>query len=366
MRMSCGDAVPPRIERPTVATEFDAHSIREFDPIREAMAGHRDHDRNVRLECVCHEIAKALALGFLSAEPVDDYDIGALIDRARNTLPSVKEATYIQPASFRVCTQVLKQGQFLAGMDEPRRRRGFKAATAELDQSNSEIAVCVEVGREVAQNPVGILILLVDQGSKVALRIEHRMASNNRTRLGSPFEKMSCSSLVIFIYISRKPASPPWPLIKLTQKAGWTAAAISIYPIKYNDGESPEFAMEIRVKALGTCEVAADGGAISLGFEDVAGNPTAVQVSLNQVGALIMTLPGLLETALKARYGDQSLRYAYPLASWVVEQSTDATQRIVTLETQDGFKVRFSIPEAQQNLLGEALIQPSTARALPN
>jgi len=124
--------------------------------------------------------------------------------------------------------------------------------------------------------------------------------------------------------------------------------------------------MEIRVKALGTCEVAADGGAISLGFEDVAGNPTAVQVSLNQVGALIMTLPGLLETALKARYGDQSLRYAYPLASWVVEQSTDATQRIVTLETQDGFKVRFSIPEAQQNLLGEALIQPSTARALPN
>lgn len=124
--------------------------------------------------------------------------------------------------------------------------------------------------------------------------------------------------------------------------------------------------MEIRVKALTTCEVAADGGAISLGFEDVAGNPGAVQVSLNQVGALIMTLPGVLETALKARYGDQSLRYAYPLASWVVEQSTDTTQRIVTLETEDGFKVRFSIPEAQQSLLSEALIEPVEVRVLPN
>jgi hypothetical protein len=78
--------------------------------------------------------------------------------------------------------------------------------------------------------------------------------------------------------------------------------------------------MEIKVRSLTTCEVADDGGAISLGFEDMAGNLAAVSVSLNQVGALIMTLPGLLEAALKARYGDQSLRYAYPLASWVLEQ----------------------------------------------
>jgi hypothetical protein len=125
--------------------------------------------------------------------------------------------------------------------------------------------------------------------------------------------------------------------------------------------------MEIKVKALTTCEVAADGGAISLGFEDTAGNPAAVSVSLNQVGALIMTLPGLLEAALKARYGDQSLRYAYPLASWVVEQATDTSRRIVTLETEDGFKVRFSIPKDEQSLLGEALTEPmSETRLRPN
>lgn len=125
--------------------------------------------------------------------------------------------------------------------------------------------------------------------------------------------------------------------------------------------------MEIAVKALTTCDVAPDGDAISLGFEDTAGKPAAVQVSLNQVGALIMTLPGLLERALKARYGDQSLRYAYPLASWVLEQSTDTNQRIITLETEDGFKVRFSIPKAEQDLLAEALVQPmQETRARPN
>lgn len=49
-------------------------------------------------------------------------------------------------------------------------------------------------------------------------------------------------------------------------------------------------------------------------------------------------------------YGDQSLRYAYPLASWAIEQSTDTSQRIITLETGDG--VRFSIPKDEQSVLG--------------
>jgi hypothetical protein len=114
--------------------------------------------------------------------------------------------------------------------------------------------------------------------------------------------------------------------------------------------------MEIETQALTTCEVAADGAAVSLGLLDSAGNPATIRLSLKQVGALVMTLPGLLEKALQARYGDQSLRYAYPLASWVVEQSTDAAQRIVTLQTEDGFSVCFAVPREQQNSLGEALM----------
>jgi hypothetical protein len=77
---------------------------------------------------------------------------------------------------------------------------------------------------------------------------------------------------------------------------------------------------------------------------------------LNQVGALAMTLPKLIDKALQARFGDESLRYAYPLASWVVEPSSDPAQGMVTLNTVDGFSVCFSIPRQQQSELGEALV----------
>ena len=71
--------------------------------------------------------------------------------------------------------------------------------------------------------------------------------------------------------------------------------------------------MEIETQELTTCEVAADGCAISLGFVDARGEPATIRLSVNQVGALVMTLPGLISKALQTRFGDQSLRYAYPL-----------------------------------------------------
>lgn len=121
--------------------------------------------------------------------------------------------------------------------------------------------------------------------------------------------------------------------------------------------------MEIDAKALTSCGVADDGAAISLGFVDSAGNPATIHLSLKEVGALILTLPTLLQKALQTRYGDESLRYAYPLASWTVEQSTDQTQRMVTLQTTDGFSVCFAVPREQQNELGEALMAQSGANA---
>ena len=69
-----------------------------------------------------------------------------------------------------------------------------------------------------------------------------------------------------------------------------------------------------------------------------------------------MTLPGLIDKALQTRFGDQSLRNAYRLASWALEQSSDPTQNMITLRTMDGFSVCFSIPRRQQIELGEALV----------
>jgi hypothetical protein len=119
--------------------------------------------------------------------------------------------------------------------------------------------------------------------------------------------------------------------------------------------------MEIETQALTSCEVASDGNIISLGFVDAEGQPATIRLSLNQVGALAMTLPGLIDKALQVRFRDESLRYAYPLESWVIEQSTDPRHGMMTLTTSDGFSVCFSIPREQQSELGEALVsQPAT------
>ena len=118
--------------------------------------------------------------------------------------------------------------------------------------------------------------------------------------------------------------------------------------------------MDIESQSLTTCEVAPDGSTVVLGFTDARGTPATIRLPLNQVGALAMTLPSLIDKALQARYGDASLRYAYPLESWAVEQSSDPTQGMLTFRTVDGFSVCFSIPRAQQSELGEALVaQPA-------
>jgi hypothetical protein len=114
--------------------------------------------------------------------------------------------------------------------------------------------------------------------------------------------------------------------------------------------------MEIDSNVLTTCEVAKDGGAILLSFVDTIGNPATIRLPLNQVSALAMTLPGLIDKALRTRFADQSLRHAYPLASWVLEQSSDPAQNMVTLRTMDGFSIRFSVPRRLQIELGEALV----------
>ncbi len=113
--------------------------------------------------------------------------------------------------------------------------------------------------------------------------------------------------------------------------------------------------MEIESRELTTCKVAPDGRTVALRFVDAGGNETQVSFPVDQLGALAMTLPALIEKALRRRYQDDSLRYAFPLGSWSCEPATDAATSIVTLRTLDGFSVCFSLPQRQLAEFGEAL-----------
>ncbi|MGA7072159.1 hypothetical protein [Bradyrhizobium sp.] len=113
--------------------------------------------------------------------------------------------------------------------------------------------------------------------------------------------------------------------------------------------------MEIESQSLTACEVAPDGNTVVLGFTDSHGKPAHIRLSLNQIGALAMTLPDLINKALRSRYGDDTLRYAYPLASWTVERSSDPRTGMITLSTTDGFSVCFSVERELRQTLATAL-----------
>lgn len=119
--------------------------------------------------------------------------------------------------------------------------------------------------------------------------------------------------------------------------------------------------MDIESQSLTTCEVAPDGDTVVLGFTDSHGTPARVRLPLSQIGALAMTLPNLITKALQSRYGDHTLRYAYPLASWTVEQSSQPGTGMMTLSTTDGFSVCFSMERELQQTLSDALASDGAA-----
>jgi hypothetical protein len=106
---------------------------------------------------------------------------------------------------------------------------------------------------------------------------------------------------------------------------------------------------------LADCVVDPDGQGVRLNVTDAEGKPTTLLLSLDQLGSLAMTLPSLMERALKQRHRDDSLRYVYPLGSWTVELSATGEVRILSLATPDGFKASFGVPRDIAEDLAEAL-----------
>jgi len=116
--------------------------------------------------------------------------------------------------------------------------------------------------------------------------------------------------------------------------------------------------MTITVKKMTTYNISEDGKAVTLSLVDHAGNPASLEFQVPDLGNLAMTLPSLIEAALRRQLRDGSFRYAYPMGSWSIEQSTDPSFLIVTLRTKDGFGVSFSMPRDNALQLAHSLSGP--------
>ena len=101
--------------------------------------------------------------------------------------------------------------------------------------------------------------------------------------------------------------------------------------------------MAIKVKKMTTYEISDSGEAVTLNLVDDNGQPTSLRFQIPELGNLSMTLPALIEGALRRRHRAGSFRFAYPMGSWSIEQALDPSSLIVTLETSDGFGISFSM-----------------------
>jgi hypothetical protein len=55
---------------------------------------------------------------------------------------------------------------------------GIGTIVAQLNQSDRAIATTVQVGSEVAQDSIGVFIVFIDEGGKIALRVEREVPSS--------------------------------------------------------------------------------------------------------------------------------------------------------------------------------------------
>ena len=113
--------------------------------------------------------------------------------------------------------------------------------------------------------------------------------------------------------------------------------------------------MRIDVQALTEFNVETDGHSVTLQVIDAMGSPVNLNLQVDQLGQLAMTLPSLIDAAIRRQYGDSSFRFTYPMEFWVVEQAIDPSLVILTMRTTDGFGVSFSMPRSKAGEMADSI-----------
>ena len=110
---------------------------------------------------------------------------------------------------------------------------------------------------------------------------------------------------------------------------------------------------ELAGERLTTWSVSPDGRRARLGFADDAGRPCRLDLPVEAVSGLLMTLPTVLRAALD-RLGDGTARMVQPLGLWNLERAIDPGRLILTLSTPDGFSVAFALAPDELAAMAEA------------
>jgi hypothetical protein len=99
-------------------------------------------------------------------------------------------------------------------------------------------------------------------------------------------------------------------------------------------------------QAVASIDLADDGSRFAISFlRD--GKHGSLNLPIDCLNGLIMTLPSVMKRALQLRHRDDSLRLVYPTSVVRIERSSDPKLTIATFVTPDGFEVSFSLTHEQ-------------------
>src|SRR5260370_31258976 len=103
---------------------------------------------------------------------------------------------------------------------------------------------------------------------------------------------------------------------------------------------------QINAAELTTYDVDPEGQFARLPVRDRSGTAATLVLPTDCLTQLLMSLPAMVQKALRNRHGDDSMRLAHPIESFNIEAgealASGARQYILTLCTSGGFAVSFS------------------------
>ena len=128
-----------------------------------------------------------------------------------------------------------------------------------------------------------------------------------------------------------------------------------------------ERARRLGMNALTHFSVCRSGKHVEIGFTDHAGEPVALQLPQECLSMLLMTLPSMIEAALRRRTGNPELRQVYPLGDWQLHLGSEPESIIISLATPD----RISSPPCWLRIsptarIGPLIIRPVWSGPRPN
>lgn len=105
----------------------------------------------------------------------------------------------------------------------------------------------------------------------------------------------------------------------------------------------------VRAVALTTFDISQDGETVQINVRDEAGNEAALELPTLCLNQLLMTLPHIIQAALRRSRNDAGLRLAHPLERYRFEQgernAAGEMRYILTLYTDKDFHVSFAVSQ---------------------